>query len=67
MSFSEIIEELPRLKAMLGVSRDRGAKVELSIAIPTGVVKLGLPGCYSIATAEIMRIEALRGMVAEAA
>lgn len=63
----EDVGELPRLKAMLGEPRDRGARVELSVEVPGGTVKLALAGCYSIATAEIMQLQALQGVTAEAA
>ena len=63
----EDLDDLPRLKAMLGEPRDRGAKVELSVRIPSGVVRLQLAGGYAIATAEMMQMQALRGMEAEAA
>ena len=63
----EDVDELPRLKIMLGEPRDRGAKVELTVTIPSGVVKLALPGCYHIATPEILQMQSLRGLVAEAA
>jgi len=63
----EHVEDLPRLKKMLGEPRDRGAKVELQIIIPTGTFKLMLPGCYPIATHELMMIQSLSGIVAEAA
>jgi DNA polymerase-3 subunit alpha len=63
----EDVAELPRLKAMLGDPRDRGARVELSVAVPGGTVKLALAGCYSIATPEIMQLQSLSGIVAEAA
>lgn len=59
--------ELPRLRELLGERKDRGAKVELLVPIPTGVVKIALPGGYSVATAELMGIQAMPGMVAEAA
>ena len=59
--------ELPRLKELLGERKDRGAKVELLVPIPTGIVKIALPGAYSVATAELMGIQAMPGMVAEAA
>ena len=61
------LDELPRLKIMLGEVRDRGAKVELTVTIPSGAVKLALPGYYTIATPEIMQMQTLRGLVAEAA
>ena len=63
----EHVEDLPRLKQMLGEPGDRGAKVELLVQIPTGIFKLALPGCYKIATHELMLIQSLSGMVAEAA
>ena len=63
----EHVEDLPRLKQMLGEPRDRGAKVELQIVIPTGIFKLALPGCYKIATHELMMIQSLQGIQAEAA
>ena len=61
------LDELPRLKIMLGEPRDRGAKVELTVTIPSGIVKMALPGHYTIATPEIMQMQTLRGLVAEAA
>ncbi len=61
------VESLAQLKAMLGAPQPRGAKVELSVTIPDGVVKLALPGFYTIATPEIMQMQSLHGMVAEAA
>ena len=63
----EDVGELLALKTMLGETRDRGAKVELLVNVPSGVVKLALPGAYSIATAEIMQMQSLRGVTAEAA
>lgn len=63
----EDVVDLTRLKEMLGEAKDRGAKVELLVSIPDGVVKLALPGAYGIAMAEIMQMQALRGVVAEAA
>ena len=63
----EDVSELPRLKEMLGACMDRGTKVELLVTIPNGTVKLALPVTYRVATAEIMRIQGLRGVVVEAA
>ncbi len=63
----EDIADLGRLKAMLGTPTERGAKVELHVAIPSGVVKLALQGHYAIATNEIMQVQALAGVTAEAA
>ncbi len=63
----EQVEELGRLKALLGTPLDRGARVELLIAVPTGTIKLALPGCYNVATAELMQVQSLNGMMAEAA
>ncbi|MBX9726513.1 MAG: hypothetical protein K2X09_04535, partial [Rickettsiales bacterium] len=61
------VNELQKLKAMLGAPTERGAKVELHVSIPSGVVKLALPGNYSIATNEIMQVQTLQGVTAEAA
>ena len=58
---------LPRLKATLGEPRDRGAKVVLNVPVPSGMVKLALPGAYMIAMPEMMALQALPGLVAEAA
>ena len=63
----EAVEDLPRLKALLGPIHDRGAKVELTVTIPSGTVKLALPGLYSIATPELMQMQGLPGLQAEAA
>lgn len=63
----EDIDELPRLKAALGEPRDRGARVELTVAVPGGVVKLALAGAYAISTPEIMKLQSLQGLTAEAA
>ncbi|MDX2094565.1 MAG: DNA polymerase III subunit alpha [Alphaproteobacteria bacterium] len=57
----------PRLKAMLGTPGERGARVELHIRIPGGLVKLALAGHYAIATDEIMQVQSLQGVLAEAA
>ncbi len=61
------LDELPRLKQMLGSQVERGAKVELLVTIPTGVVKLALAGAYNVASAEMMQMQSLRGVTAEAA
>ena len=61
------IADLPRLKTMLGAPQPRGAKVEMLLEIPDGVVKLALPGAYAIATPELMRLQGLPGVLAEAA
>ncbi len=63
----EDVEALTSLKQALGEPRDRGARVELSVQVPGGVVKLALAGCYAIATPEMMQLQALRGLSAEAA
>ncbi len=63
----EEMAELPRLKEMLGKPLDRGAKVELLVSVPSGVVKLQLAGAYNIAAPEIMQLQSLQGVVAEAA
>ncbi|MES2984785.1 MAG: DNA polymerase III subunit alpha [Pseudomonadota bacterium] len=63
----EEIDDLARFKTMLGAPKDRGAKVELLVQVPTGIVKLQLPGCYAVATAELMQMQELNGVVAEAA
>ncbi len=63
----EASENLLALKDMLGMPQERGAKVELLVALPSGLVKLALPGHYAIATAEIMQMQHLRGVTAEAA
>ncbi len=59
--------DLPRLKTMLGAPQDRGSRVELTVEVPGGTVKLALPGAYTIATQEIMKLQALQGVTAEAA
>ena len=61
------IAALQTLKAMLGEPAPRGAKVELHVTIPSGVVKLALAGNYAIATNEIMQVQTLQGVTAEAA
>ena len=63
----EDVAELASLKQMLGTPIERGAKVELLVTIPSGVVKLALAGAYNLATAEMMQMQALRGVTAEAA
>ncbi len=63
----EEVGELPRFKEMLGKPQERGAKVELQVSVPGGVVKIRLAGAYNIAAAEIMQLQALDGVSAEAA
>ena len=60
------VSELPKLKALL-VPSERGAKVEVLVTIPAGTVKLALAGKFNIATQELMQLQALPGMMAEAA
>ena len=63
----EEVAQLQTLKAMLGAPAARGAKVELQVTIPSGVVRLALQGHYTIATHEIMQVQTLAGVTAEAA
>ncbi|MFZ4540365.1 MAG: DNA polymerase III subunit alpha [Rickettsiales bacterium] len=63
----ETLDDLPRLKQMLGTPLDRGARVEILVEVPSGMVKLQLPGAYSIATAQIMQMQSIQGVTAEAA
>jgi DNA polymerase-3 subunit alpha len=60
------INELPQLKSLL-VPSERGAKVEILVPIPVGTVKLALNGRYAVATPELMQLQALPGVMAEAA
>jgi DNA polymerase-3 subunit alpha len=61
------VDALPTLKAMLGEPKDRGAKVELSVEVPGGTIKLKLKGCYNVATAELLQLQNMRGLLAAAA
>ncbi|MFM9890424.1 MAG: DNA polymerase III subunit alpha [Rickettsiales bacterium] len=63
----EATEQLARLKDMLGPPQDRGARVELRVTIPAGEVRIALPGAYPIATPELMQLQSLPGLMAEAA
>ena len=63
----EDMASLPKLKAMLGEPKNAGARVEVLIGVPGGQVKLKLKGCYSIATPEIMQLQNMHGLMAEAA
>ena len=63
----EDVSELHRLKTLIGTSQDRGARVELLIKIPDGIVKMALPGGYNITTPQIMELQSLPGMLADAA
>ncbi len=58
---------LPRLKQMLGEPKDRGAKIELVIDVPGGIIKLALPGCYAISAPQLMQMQSLDGVLAKAA
>ena len=59
--------DLVRLKQKLGTPKDRGARVELLVPTPTGTIKLALAGCYPIATQELLQLQTLPGIQAEAA
>ncbi len=61
------VEALPRLKAMLGEPKERGAKVELSLDVPGGTIRLKLAGTYTIATPELLALQGMQGLKAEAA
>jgi len=61
------VEAIVPLKAMLGAPTDRGAKVELHVAIPDGVVKLALPGAYAVSAQQLMQLQSLNGITALAA
>lgn len=61
------LDAVEPLKAMLGPQLDRGARVELHVHIPDGVVKLALPGAYSITPQQVMKLQALEGISAMAA
>lgn len=63
----EDVTELNAIKTMLGAPAERGAKVELHVRIPSGVVKLALAGHYTIAAQSMMQVQALEGVSAEAA
>ena len=63
----DALEMLPKLKQMLGAPAERGARVELLVTVPTGTVKLALAGCYAISTPQLMQLQSLDGVVAEAA
>jgi DNA polymerase-3 subunit alpha len=58
---------LATLKERLGPMKDRGAKVELQIRIPGGVVTLNLPGAYDVSAQQLMQMQAIEGMSAQAA
>ncbi len=58
---------LAKLKNMLGEPKDRGAKIVLQLEVPGGTVKIALPGAYGIAAPELMHLQSLQGVVAEAA
>jgi DNA polymerase-3 subunit alpha len=60
-------EALERLKQAIGAPKDRGAKVELLIEVPGGTVKLKLKGAYDIASQQLMDLQGMRGISAEAA
>jgi DNA polymerase-3 subunit alpha len=55
------------LKRMLGEPADRGAKVELHVQIPDGLVKLALPGAYHVGAQQLMQLQAIDGITAQAA
>ena len=55
------------LKAMLGAPLDRGARVELQVMLPDGVVKLALPGAYHVTAQQVMQLQGLEGLSAQAA
>ena len=59
--------QLVQLKAMLGEPKDRGAKIELHVPVPGGLVRLALPGVYPIAAPELLRLQSLAGITAHAA
>ncbi len=61
------LEAIEPLKVMLGAPLDRGARVELHVHIPDGVVKLALPGAYNITPQQVMKLQALDGITALAA
>lgn len=61
------VAALPSLKKALGEKRDRGAKVALLVDVPGGMVKLKLAGCYTIAAMELLELQTLKGIAAEAA
>lgn len=63
----EDMDSLPRLKEMLGAPRDRGARVELAIDVPGGRVMLKLSGCYDIAAPQLLALQSMQGLVAQAA
>jgi DNA polymerase-3 subunit alpha len=63
----EDVDALPQLKAMLGEVKDRGTRVELLVTVPTGKVRIALAGAYDVAAGSMMQMQALRGVVAEAA
>lgn len=60
-------EAIEPLKAMLGHPLDRGAKVELHVPIPDGIVKLALPGAYAITAQQVLQLQAMQGITAQAA
>ncbi len=58
---------LDALKQTLGVRQEKGAKVVLMVEVPGGMVKIGLPGAYAIAASELLAIQSMRGVEAQAA
>lgn len=63
----DTLNDLQKLKAVLGAPQDRGARVELLVPISAGTIKIALPGCYNIATPQIMQLQNFQGLIAEAA
>ncbi|PZP84202.1 MAG: DNA polymerase III subunit alpha [Azospirillum brasilense] len=61
------VSALDPLVRLLGERRDRGAKVELHVSIPDGVVKLSLPGAYNVSAQQLMQLQSTEGLTAQAA
>jgi len=61
------LQAIESLKRMLGPVQERGAKVEIHVTIPDGVVKLALPGGYAIGPQQVMQLQGTEGITAQAA
>jgi DNA polymerase-3 subunit alpha len=61
------VSALDPLVRLLGERKDRGAKVELHVSIPDGIVKLALPGAYNVSAQQLMQLQSTEGLTAQAA
>lgn len=63
----ESIESIAPLKERLGAKQDRGARVELHVPLAEGTVKLALPGAYNVTAQQLLQLQAMQGITAQAA